>query len=65
MYKKKLVVVVKNQGFSYDHDELLDAVYSSRFASGKPAHNCWEKHGFYTKNKGYPNWAAEFIKNID
>ena len=65
MYKKKYVIVVKNQGFSYNHDEIVDAVYPSRFAPGQPAHNCWEKRRCYSRTEGYPNWAAEFIKNID
>ena len=65
MYKKNLVILVNNQGFYYDHDQIVDAVYSSRFAPGKSAHKSWKKYEFYTKNNGYPNWAGEFIKNID
>jgi hypothetical protein len=64
MYKKNLVILVNNQGFYYDHDQIVDAVYSSRFSPGKAAHISWQ-NGSYSRTKGYPNWAKEFIKNID
>ena len=62
MHHKNLIILVKSQGFSYDHDELLNAVYSTRFAKGMPAHNSWENYGCNSKTKGFPNWASEFIK---
>ena len=34
MYKKNLVILVNNQGFYYDHGQIVDAVYSSRLAPG-------------------------------
>ena len=64
MYKKNLVILVNDQGFYYDHDQIVDAVYSSRFAPGKSAHISWQ-NGSYSRTIGYPNWAGEFIKNID
>jgi hypothetical protein len=62
LHRKNLMISIKSQGFSYDHDELLNAVYSTRFAKGMPAHNSWENYGFNSKTKGFPNWAAEFVK---
>ena len=62
LHGKNLMISVKSQGFSYDHDELLNAVYSTRFAKGMPAHNSWEKSGANSRTLGFPNWAAEFVK---
>jgi len=39
LHRKNLIISVNSQGFSYDHDELLNADYSTRFAKGMPAHN--------------------------
>ena len=62
LHRKNLMILVKSQGFSYDHDELLDSVYSTRFAEGQPSHKSWEKSGANSRTLGFPNWAAEFVK---
>ena len=62
MHHKNLIISVKSQGFSYDHDELLNAVYPTRFAEGQPSHKSWEKSGCNSRTEGYPEWAKEFIK---
>jgi hypothetical protein len=55
------IIIVPEQGFSYDHDKLVHAIYKTQFAPGQPADKSWNKNGTYSKTSGYPNWASEFI----
>ena len=63
-YGRGLVIAVRELGFYYNHDEIIDAVYNSRFAPGCPAHTSWENYGYYTKTNGFPGWANEFIEEL-
>lgn len=63
LYGKNLTIKIDNQGFSYNHDEIVD-VNEERFSEGGRAHRSWSKNGCYTKTYGYPNWAINYIRNI-
>jgi len=63
LYGKKLTIKINNQGFCYNHDEIVDA-NTERFSEGGSAHRSWSKYRFYSKTNGYPDWANEFIRKI-
>ena len=62
LYGQNLTIKIYNQGFSYNHDKIVDA-NKKRFSKGGSAHKSWSENGFYSKTSGYPNWASEFIRN--
>tara|TARA_B110000305_G_scaffold215803_1_gene253659 strand:- start:357 stop:593 length:237 start_codon:yes stop_codon:yes gene_type:complete len=63
LYGKNLTIKIDNQGFSYNHDEIVDA-NKERFLEGGRAYRSWSNYGRYTKTNGYPNWAINYIRNI-
>ena len=63
LYGKKLIIKINNQGFCYNHDEIVNA-NKERFSEGGSAYRSWSEHGFYSKTNGYPGWANEHIKKI-
>ena len=60
---KKLTIKINNQGFCYNHDEIVDA-NKETFSEGGSAHRSWSKYRFYSKTNGYPDWANDFIRKI-
>ena len=63
LYGKKLTIKINNQGFCYNHDEIVDA-NKERFSEGGTAHSSWSIYRRYSKTNGYPDWANEHIKKI-
>ena len=63
LYGKKLTIKINNQGFCYNHDEIVDA-NKERFSEGGSAYRSWSINGFYSKTNGYPGWANGFIRKI-
>lgn len=63
LYGKNMTVRVNNQGFAYNHDDIIDA-NRNRFSKGGSAFTSWSKYRCYTKTSGYPKWASNFVKNI-
>jgi len=63
LYGQNLTIKIDNPGFSYNHDEIVDA-NKERFSIGGSACKSWNNHRCYTKTSGYPNWSINFIKNI-
>jgi hypothetical protein len=63
-YGQKLTIKINNQGFCYNHDEIVDA-NKERFLEGGRAHRSWSNYGCYTKTKGYPKWVNDYIKKIN
>jgi hypothetical protein len=59
-YGKGFLVRVPSQGFEYDHDAVVDA-NKQRLKTGS-AKKSWNEYGYYSKTSGYPNWAAEFVR---
>jgi hypothetical protein len=58
-----LTILVKHQGFKYNHDNLYND-QKERFMKGGGAFKSWSTYRYYTKTSGFPNWASEFIKLI-
>ena len=63
LYGQKLTIRVENQGFYYDHDDVVNA-NKKRFSLGGSAYRSWSRHKYYTKTSGYPGWASNYIKKI-
>ena len=61
-YGQNLIIRVENQGFYYDHDEIVKA-QKERFSIGGSAYRSWS-NGYYSKTIGYPKWANDYIKKI-
>ena len=61
---KGYIVMVVAQNFKYNHDEVFQAS-KKRFQKGGTAFQSWNHYGYYTKTSGYPNWASDYISNID
>ena len=58
-----LTILVKHQGFKYNHDDLYND-QKERFMKGGSAFKSWDTYRCYTKTAGFPNWASEFIELI-
>ena len=63
LYGQKLTIRAENQGFYYDHDDVVDA-NKKRFSSGGSAHKSWSTFKYYTKTSGYPGWASNYINKM-
>ncbi|WP_299055879.1 hypothetical protein [uncultured Polaribacter sp.] len=63
LYGQRLIIKINNQGFCYNHDEIVDANKES-FSEGGSANRSWSEYGCYSKTNGYPGWAKEHIKKI-
>ena len=61
-YGQNLIIRVENQGFYYDHDEIVKA-QKERFSVGGSAYKSWS-NGHYSQTNGYPKWANDYIKTI-
>ena len=61
-YGQNHIIRVENQGFYYDHDEIVKA-QKERFSIGGSAYRSWS-NGYYSKTIGYPKWANDYIKKI-
>ena len=61
-YGQNLIIRVENQGFYYDHDEIVKA-QKERFSIGGSAYKSWS-NGHYSQTNGYPKWANDYIKKI-
>ena len=62
---QRLTIRVVSQGFEYNHDELLKAVWEDRFGPNGSAQESWKRYGGYNKTIGWPSWADAFIRLID
>lgn len=62
---QRLTIRVVSQGFEYNHDELLKAVWEDRFGPNGSAQESWKRYGGYNKTTGWPSWADAFIRLID
>ena len=60
---KGLTILIKHQGFKYNHDDLYND-QKERFMKGGSAFKSWSTYRYYTKTAGFPNWASEFIELI-
>lgn len=61
---QNIVIKVEGQGFKYNHDNLLKYIYPLKFAKGCSAEKSWIKYKFYTKTKGFPSWAENYITHM-
>lgn len=59
-----LIIRVANQGFYYNHDELLKDVFEDRFGPNGSARNAWENNGCYVRTTGWPKWAENHIYQL-
>ena len=62
-YGQNLIIRVENQGFYYDHDEIVKA-QKEIFSIGGSAYRSWSNYGYYSKTNGFPDWANDYIKKI-
>ena len=60
---KGYTIKVRRKKFQYNHDELFNS-QKERFSEGGSSYYCWNKYGYYTNTRDYPNWAEGYISEI-